>query len=166
MKIKLFVAVCLILVGQASFAGMTESEINTGPSAEVEARLPAEHPSSYYMYAIRLFSENQKDNAVFWYHAGHLRYRFHLNANPNLPGGGDPALMASLNATIGAAIKNYARNDPKMWGSQIDRVLAWDAETPNGFTSKEEYKTQWQEARSGLISLRAKIEGQFEQRIQ
>lgn len=45
-----------------------------------------------------------------------------------------------------------------MWLSQIDRILEWDAVTQNGFTSKEKYKKEWQEIRSGLSSLRVMIE--------
>ena len=126
--------------------------------AEVEARLPSEHPAAYYTYALRLFREGRKDDAVFWFYAGQLRFRFHLNANPNIPLDRDPALMASLNSTVGQVINEYAGGDSKTFVAQIERVLKWDAETGNDFTSKDKYKTQWQEVRSGLSSLRAMIE--------
>lgn len=158
MKTRLLVALCIVLTGQPALAEMTDDEIRKKPTAEVEAKLPAEHPAAYYLYALRLFGEDRKNDAVFWFYAGQLRYRFHLNANPSIPLDRDPAVMASLNSTVGQVVNEYAGGDPKMWVTQIDRVLKWDAETQNGFTSKEKYKTQWQEIRSGLSSLRAMIE--------
>jgi hypothetical protein len=136
---------------------MTAEEIQREPHAEVEAALPSEHPSSYYTYAIRLVEEERRDDGVFWFYAGQLRYRFHLAAHPDLAPDGDPAVMASLNATIGTAINAYAGSKPEAWTAQIDRVLAWDAETENDFTSKEKHEERWQETRSGLASLRDMI---------
>jgi len=136
---------------------MTFDDVKTMTSAEVEAALPGKHPAAYYIYAQRLFSEGRKDDAVFWAYAGQLRYRFHLSANPALSADGDPAVFASLHWTVGQTINGYAGGDTKMWVTQIDRVLSWDEETSNGFTSKEKYKMQWQETRSGLLSLRQTI---------
>src|SRR5580765_4898046 len=53
------------------------------PPAKVEAALPTQHPSVYYGYALNLFDQGKKDDAVFWFYAGQLRYRFYLNANPD-----------------------------------------------------------------------------------
>ena len=139
-------------------AQLTEDDIRRKPPAEVEKKLPGEHPASYYIYAMRLFGEGRKDDAVFWFYAGQLRYRFHLAANPQLPRDGDPAVMASLNATVGETINGYAGGDPKSWAAQIERVLKWDADTPNGFTSKDRHAKPWQDIRAGLASLRATIE--------
>lgn len=155
---SLVAALWLALSGPPVWAGMTENEIRTKPTAEVESKLPGEHPAAYYLYAQRLFGEGRRDDAVFWFYAGQLRYRFHLRANPNLALDRDPALMASLNATVGRVVNEYAGGDPGMWVAKIDRVLKWDAETRNDFTSKGKYKAQWQETRSGLSSLRAMIE--------
>ena len=121
---------------------------------EIERALPKEPPSSYYLYAARLWGEGKSDDAVFWFYAGQLRFRFHLLANPNLPRSGDSALFGALQATLGEPINLYVGGDTKKWMRQIDRVLAWDEKTANGFTSKKTHAKQLEETRAGLIKLR------------
>lgn len=152
------VALFLALSGQAFRAQAAGNERDTRPTAEVEASLPASHPAAYYEYAMRLFGEDRKDDAVFWFYAGQLRYRFHLSANPDLAPDGDPAVMASLNESVGRVINEYAGGDPVTWAAQIERALTWDAQTENGFTSKAQHAAHWQEIRAGLSSLRDMIE--------
>lgn len=125
--------------------------------AVIEQRLPQEHPSAYYLYAGRLWSEGLSDDAVFWFYAGQLRFRFHLRANPKLDPSGDPALFASLNATLGESLNLYVGGDPKKWMEQIDRVLTWDEKTANGFTSKKKYTKELEEIRGGLLKLRTYV---------
>jgi len=138
---------------------LTPEDIQHLPSARIEAALPQEHPSAYYLFAARLFSEGKKDEAVFWFYVGQLRYRVYLSATPSLDPSGDPALFASLNATAGKAINEYAGGDVKMWTAQMDRALRWDDQHPNGFTSKEKFKTAYASVRAGLEHLRDEIAG-------
>jgi len=126
----------------------------------IEAALPNEHPSAYYTYAGRLFQEGKKDDAVFWFYVGQLRYRFHLKANPNLKPDGDPAVFSSLSATIGQAINEYAGGSVKGWVRAIERALKWDEESPNGFTSKQKFAAVYEENRAGLKKLRDQVESQ------
>ncbi len=109
------------------------------PPAKIEAALPTQDPSAYYLYADRLFHEGKKDDAIFWFYVGQLRSRFYLKANPNLPPGGAPAAFSALNATIGPSINGYAGGNVKEWVKAIDRALKWDSEATNGFTSKESF---------------------------
>lgn len=129
----------------------------TRPPAEVEAALPGSHPTSLYAYAMRLFGEGRHDDAVMWFYAGQLRYRFHLRANPDLKPDGEPAVMASLNSTIGQTINEWAGGSPKGWAAAIDRALAWDEAQPNAVTSKTRHAAAWQETRKGLLGLRDHI---------
>ena len=75
-----------------------------------------------------MFREGKKDEAVFWFYVGQLRYRFHLKANPNMDPSGDPALFSSLSATVGKTINEYAGGNVKDWVKAIDRALKWDAD--------------------------------------
>ena len=152
MKTSLLVTALFAFV-LTTYAEMTPDEIKAMAPSAIEKRLPGEHPSSYYQYSARLFGEGKRDDAVFWFYVGQLRYRVHLAANPKLDPSGDPALFASLNATIGAQINEYAGGDPKEWRSAIDRALQWDEKTKNGFTSKKEFKKKYEEVRSGLVKL-------------
>lgn len=153
----------LLLVGLASialplYAELTPEQIKALPTAQIEKQLPDEHPTSYYLYAGRLFNEGRKDDAVFWFYVGQLRYRIHLKAHPDLPPSGDPAVFSSLSATMGRKINEYAGGSIKGWTGAIDRALKWDAATPNGFTSKKKYAAAHQEIRAGLKAMRDEVE--------
>jgi hypothetical protein len=127
---------------------------STLPEKQVEAQLPKSHPSAYYSYAMRLFQAGKKNEAVQWFYIGQLRYRYHLRANPNLPPDGDPAIMASLNATAGQTINEWAGGSPTEWAASIDRALQWDAAHENTFTPKPKFAQALQKTRLGLIQLR------------
>lgn len=157
MKVTLLMMACMVLAGVSASAELTLDDVRTKSTAEVEAALPSAHPAFYYAYALRLFEENRKDDAVFWFYAGQIRHRFHLSANPDLPPDGDPALLASLLQVAGEQINEYAGGDPSMWVAEIERALKWDAETRNGFTSKERFAKQWEGVRAGLLELKAWI---------
>ncbi len=127
------------------------------PPDQIEAALPDEHPAAFYVYAKRLFEEGRKDDAVFWFYVGQLRYRFYLRANPKLDPSGDPAVFSSLSATIGKGINEYAGGSVKGWMAAIDRALKWDAEHANGFTSKEKFAKIYEENREGLKQMREQL---------
>lgn len=124
--------------------------------AEIEPLLPDANPLNYFAYAARLFKDGESDKAVFWYHAGELRFKFELLAHPSPPDSGQ-ALFEAMQATVGQRISLYAGSDPKKLVDQINAVLQWDAATPNGFTSKTEYRRQWDAARSWLTKIRDQV---------
>ena len=62
---------------------------------QLQEGIEGRHPAAYYILAAKLFAGGKKDDAVFWFYLGQLRYRFHLAANPELDPPGDPALFAS-----------------------------------------------------------------------
>jgi hypothetical protein len=130
--------------------------MDTLPPAEIERQLPNANPLNYFLYAGRLFKDGENDKAVFWYHAGELRFKFLLLAHPSPPDAGQ-ALFESMQATVGQPISLYAGADTKKWVDQINAVLLWDASTPNGFTSKEQYRRQWNDSRSWLVKVRDQI---------
>jgi hypothetical protein len=67
------------------------------------------HPSYFYILAGKLFAAGKKDDAVFWFYAGQLRYRVYLVMNKDkLEPSGDPALFASLSEEIGRPLNKYA----------------------------------------------------------
>ena len=112
-----------------------------------------QHPATYYILAEKLFAAGKKDEAVFWFYAGQLRFRFHATANPKADPSGDPALLASMNESLGEPINRYAFGDLKTLHKTLDSVLAWDQTTPNGFTSKEKNAQAWNDTRAGLRKL-------------
>ena len=121
---------------------------------ELKAGIEDRHPAAYYVLAGKLFREGAPDEAVFWFYAGQLRYRFHLAANPKLPLSGDPALFASLTQVLGTPINEYAFGDLAQLTGTVDKVLAWDEQTGNGFTSKTAHEAAWKNIRGGLVKMR------------
>ena len=144
-------AAALLLVGQSAVSKeMSLKEVGQLPEAQVVARLPESHPTVLYAFAGRLFGAGRKDEGVMWFYAGQLRYRYHLVANPGLPPDGDPAVMASLNATLGQTIDEWAGGLPEGWTRAIDQALVWDEQFPNALTPKERHAAARRQVRSGI----------------
>lgn len=91
------------------------------PRAEIEKRIVDKHPAAYLLYAGQLWAAGRKDESVFWFYIGQLRYRFHLASSPGIDPSGDPALFASLLDTIGSPINLYAGGDPVKWAGLAQR---------------------------------------------
>jgi len=119
--------------------------------------IPDQHPAFYYILAKRLFDANRRDEAVFWFYAGQLRYRIRLACHPELRPDTEPALYASLHATIGREINEYAGGDPAAWAAAVERARAWDAETRNGFEPKAPCATAIAQQREGMGQLIAQL---------
>lgn len=157
MKLIALALLITALHGLALGTPISPEEAISSPKTQVESALPESHPAVLYAYAKRLFEEGHRDEAVMWFYAGQLRYRFHLRANPSLPRDGEPALMASLNATVGRTINEWAGGSPKQWAAAVDKALAWDLEHENATTSKQQSAKAWEDTRKGLADLRDKI---------
>ncbi len=139
---------------------------DAAPSANTEAESPVQlkrgienaHPAQYYKLAAALFADQStKQEALFWFYVGQIRYRYHLAANPDLPRDGDPALFASLSEVIGRPINEYAGGKPEVWMAEINRALEWDAAHDNGFTPKSKSPEKHGQIRAGLVSMRDQL---------
>lgn len=152
------VAPAVVLAALMALAGSHQAHAEAAelPVEAVIAQLPASHPVDYYTLAARLFGQVQRDDAVFWFYAGHgqLRYRLHLMANPHLPADGDPALFASLSEVVGRPLNEYAAGDIDQLVATLNAVLDWDRDTPNLFTDTARHADEWQRVRAGLAGLR------------
>lgn len=116
------------------------------------------HPSGIYVLAEKLLNEGKKDDAVFWFYVGQIRFRAHLMANPNLNPSGDPAIFNAFNYKIGAPINKYAGKDPKSWASQIKKAKKWDEENPNKTTPKKENAEVYKQVLAGLDQMVQQLE--------
>ena len=119
--------------------------------------VPDQHPSFYYILANRLYAANRKDEAVFWMYAGQLRYRIRLACHPDLAPDTEPALFGSLQETVGRPINEYGFGDLQALPAALERVLAWDAASRNGFEPKSACASAIAEQRQGLGQLIAHI---------
>lgn len=128
--------------------------LSTGQLREIVA---VSHPSGYYVLASRLFNQGERDEAVFWFYAGEIRYRTHLACNPHLPPDGDAALFGALNDVIGREINAYAFGNLDHLVATFDQVIAWDAATPDGFLADKNCGAAHAQVLAGLKDLRAYV---------
>lgn len=134
---------------QSDWSKMTPEALKLG--------IEQNNPAAYYLLASKLFAAGKKEEAVFWFYAGQLRYRFYLKATPGLPPSGDPALFASLSETVGRPLNEYAFGGIPRLVKTIDEVLQWDATHENGFTSKSAHPQDYTDIRDGLVKMRGQI---------
>jgi hypothetical protein len=114
-----------------------------------------QHPAGLYILAQKLFASGQKDEAVFWYYAGQLRYRVYLTVNQSkLDPAGDPAVFSALTEEIGRPVNEYAFGDIPRLAKTIDAVIAWDQSHANALTPREKYRTEYDQITTGLTQLR------------
>ena len=119
--------------------------------------IPADHPAAGYLRALKLFQAGKRDEAVFQFYLAQLRFRIYVKARPDLAPSGEPALLASLNQTVGRPINEYAFGDVPKLAETISRVLAWDEEHEDPATPKAQHAEVRAEVRSGLEILRSHI---------
>lgn len=155
-NVPLSFLLCVLIVLQGC-AQLQPKDVAELPHLQVEQKLPSSHPSNYFIYAARLFHEGEKENAVFWFYIGQIRYKFYLATSPNLDPSGDPALYSALHESVGSIINGWAGGNPDSWAKQMDRALDWDAANDNKFTPKVTYAKQWQEIRSSLEQLKEQV---------
>lgn len=149
--------ICLTLA-----ASLATSSPNANAQDETAAQLKqgieARHPADYYKLAAKLFHDDAtKQEAVFWFYVGQLRYRYYLAATPNLKPDADPALFASLSEVVGRPINEFAGGKPDLWISEINHALEWDAAHDNGFTPKSKSPENYRQIRAGLVAMRDQL---------
>src|SRR5262245_22651332 len=125
---------------------------------QLRSGIENQHPAYFYILAEKLFAAGKKEEAVFWYYAGQLRYRVYLLVNKNkLEPSGDPAVFASLSEEIGRPINEYAFGDIPQLAKTIDAVLAWDQSHSNPLTPREKYRSQYGQIVAGLTHMRDEV---------
>jgi hypothetical protein len=148
------ILVLLALLLGAAATGASAKDFSDKSTKEMIAVIAKEHPSSYYMLAMRLFKEGQKDEAVFWFYTGQIRYRARLKTHPNLKPDGEPALFGSLSEVVGRPLNEYAFGDIPKLATIIDRALDWDAKHADPFSPKGEARDG---VRAGLVKMKADV---------
>jgi hypothetical protein len=152
-RFRLCAALWLSFSSAVGWAAATLGETAAASTYQPPAELLTQHPATYLQLAGQLWGAGKREDALFCYYVGQLRYRFHLLSNPGIDPSGDPALFASLRYVIGEPIETYAQSEPTLWASTIERVLKWDADHDNGFTSKSTNKEQLSTIRQKFVEL-------------
>ncbi len=140
-------------------AGLTVAQTQTAASAAPEATvLNGQHPAAYYQKAIEVFQAGRRDDAVFLFYLGQLRFRTHLAARRGkLKPDADAAVFSSFSEVVGRPINVYAFGDISALARTIDAVLAFDRANPDRFTPPGEFPQAHANIRKGLVSMRAQV---------
>lgn len=144
------VALCAPTAAQPQRSGGLDN-VSSQTVQQLQAGIEQKHPAAYYVLAKRLFESGARDEAVFWFYAGQIRWRAYLMGNPQLPRDGDPALFASLSEVVGRPLNEYAFGDIPALVKIIDRALEWDAKNPDSYAKAPERER----SRSGLMGMKA-----------
>ena len=153
MRTALIPALLALSFLKASAVDLTSLSID-----QLKNGIENQHPSAFYILALKLFTAGQKDDAVFWFYAGQLRYRVYLLVNNDkLDPSGDPALFASLSEEVGRSINEYAFGDIPQLAKTIDAVIAWDQSHANALTPRGKYKSQYDQIVAGLTQMRDQV---------
>src|SRR5580704_11051040 len=125
---------------------------------QLENTIEDQHPAGFYILAGKLFAAGKKDEAIFWFYSGQLRYRVYLLVNKDkLEPSGDPAVFASLSEEIGRPLNEYAFGDIPQLAKTIDAVLAWDRSHSNALTPRQKYRSEYDQIVAGLTHMRDEV---------
>ncbi|KAF0123067.1 MAG: hypothetical protein FD152_3398 [Xanthobacteraceae bacterium] len=131
--------------------------IASAQDASILRGVEGDHPAGYYRRAADLFGAGKRDEAVFVFYLGQLRYRTHLAARPELPRDRDAAAFASLSEVVGRPINEYAFGDLPALDRTLKAVMAYDAAHPDAFTPPERYPQATRSIRTGMEAYRQKL---------
>jgi hypothetical protein len=141
------------LAAAAACAAMPARAQSRG-AAGVASELAGKHPAEYYQRAQAMFQAGQREEAIFIFYLGQLRYRAHLAARPELPKSGDPALFGSLTEVVGRPLNQWGFGDLPMMDATLKSVAAYDIANPDTFTPPAQFPAAWQQQRAGIERLR------------
>jgi hypothetical protein len=90
-------------------------------------------PPVFYAMSEALFQAGNRDEAAFWFYAGQLRARFDANRCTD-----ESARQAvpALNQRYGPAINQYAFQDLQKLEAVVNKVVAWDRQTPHNYDQR------------------------------
>lgn len=133
------------------------------PSDALLERLNDQHPAAYYAEAARLLSAGEREDAVFVFYLGQLRFRTHLMARNQRGPNSDAPLFGSLSESIGRPINEYAFGDVPALILTINAVLAYDRQAPDRFTRPAEFPEASRQVREGMAGFRDNIAGRVDE---
>ena len=115
------------------------------------------HPVGYYILAVKLFHEGSKDESIFWFYVGSLRFRYYLSSIGDDPYHPENELFGKVQFEIGGLLLDYAGGDPESWSNQIIRSAEWDNNNSNIFFNKQRNPDALQEGHRSMRELAIKL---------
>ncbi|MBI3437937.1 MAG: hypothetical protein HY054_04685 [Proteobacteria bacterium] len=107
------------------------------------------HPITMLLLAKRLYDLDRRDEAVFWFYAGQLRWRACLRQNPSC---GGSEQFGRLFETIGPDLNQHGFRTLAALQSTVNAVLAWDESHPDPFTTDPATKEQQRQGMRDMVA--------------
>jgi hypothetical protein len=154
------VSVTLAQPAAGSTAGDIANQPVSGSLEDLASSIEHEHPLAAFELSKRLWEAGRKDEAVFFFYLGQLRFRAYLLTNPNGDPAGGRALFDALMSTMGPPINQYAFGDIPALLATVDRVIAWDdghADDYAPLQAREEVKAGLKKMRADVVTRQDEI---------
>jgi hypothetical protein len=135
-------------------AAFLSTAAHADATADLVAPLNGKHPSAYYETALKIFNSGKREEAVFVFYLGQLRYRTLLAAKPDLPPDQDPALFDALSESVGRPLNEYAFGDIAGADKILQAVLDYDTANPDTFTPPSQFPEAAAKTREGMEKFR------------
>jgi hypothetical protein len=145
-----------ITAGGKDAANQSQSQSIEALAANIEHQ----HAVAALELAKHLWEAGRKDDAVFFFYLGQLRFRAHLLANPNADPSGERALYDALMSAMGPPINQYAFGDIPALLATIDRVIVWDdghADDYAPLKAREDIKAGLKKMRDDVVARQDEI---------
>lgn len=149
------------VVAQAQSGIAIGGAANQSQSLEaLAAGIEHDHALAALELSKHLWEAGRKDDAVFFFYLGQLRYRAYLSANPNGDPSGGRALFDALMATMGPPINQYAFGDIPALVATINQVIAWDDNHADDYATakaRDDVKTGLKKMRDDIVARQDEI---------
>lgn len=151
-------SLCLVVTVSGAFTPLNAQD-TTRAQALAEPLLDT-HPLAMFQTAIEVFEAGQKEEAVYLFYLGQLRWRRYINARPNLPPDQDRALFAAMQDVIGRPINEWAFGDMDWLIATLRALDAHDAATPDRLTPATRFADVHAQSRKGFAAFIDMLEDQ------
>lgn len=115
------------------------------------------HPAGYYILANGLFHAGHKDESIFWFYIGSLRYRYYLSSIESNPFHPEEELFGKFQFEVGTVLLDYAGGNPEFWSEQVAKAITWDDENDNIFFAKHNDPAELRDVRQSMLELQNKL---------
>lgn len=137
--------------------GIPKEEVVSMNIAELKKEAQLIHPVGFYILSKKLFDEGERNESIFWFYVGSIRYRYFLSSIADDPFHPENELFERVQFEIGGVILDYAGGDPQLWAEQIGKANQWDTDHLNFFYPKKNNPDALAETKSGVQRLKQKL---------
>ena len=117
--------------------GVPKEQVVSMSVDELKKDAQSIHPIGFYLLANKVFKEGKKDESIFWFYVGSIRYRYFLSSVGEDPFDHENELFGKVQFEIGGVILDYAGGHPEFWAEQIGKANQWDTDSLNLFYLKK-----------------------------